>query len=128
MKKMFLGVLAAVIVLSAGAGTALAAGSACGGGFLDADGDGICDNCGTYHLRSMTGTGRGGNFVDADGDGVCDHYAPGQGGGACGGHGENFVDADGDGACDYYASGLGRGCGRGFQGGCGNGFRSGRGK
>jgi hypothetical protein len=28
---------------------------------VDADGDGICDNC--------TGT----NFVDADGDGVCDN-------------------------------------------------------
>jgi hypothetical protein len=36
-------------------------GSGTGTGFVDADGDGVCDNC--------TGTG----FVDADGDGVCDN-------------------------------------------------------
>lgn len=48
-----------------------------GTGFVDADDDGICDNC--------TGTG----FVDVDGDGICDNCT-----------GTNFVDADGDGICD----------------------------
>jgi len=41
-------------------------GSGAGGtgtGFVDADGDGICDNC-----------GNGMGFVDADGDGVCDNW------------------------------------------------------
>lgn len=41
--------------------------------FVDADGDGVCDNYGTSR-----------NFVDADGDGVCDNY----------GTGRNWVDAE----------------------------------
>jgi hypothetical protein len=49
--------------------------------FVDADGDGVCDDC--------QGTDIG--FVDADGDGVCDN---------CRGTGVDFVDADGDGVCD----------------------------
>ncbi len=36
--------------------------------FVDADGNGICDNYGTY------GCGMGAGYVDADGDGVCDNY------------------------------------------------------
>ena len=63
-------------------------------GFVDADGDGVCDNC-------ASGTcGQG--FVDADGDGVCDNA--GQNGRGLGsGQGNpnaprlGFVDADGDG-------------------------------
>lgn len=43
--------------------------------FLDADGDGICDN---YNTGSCgTGAGRGAGYVDADGDGICDNYAAG---------------------------------------------------
>jgi hypothetical protein len=52
----------------------------CGTGFVDADGDGICDNCGTA-------------FVDADGDGICDNCT-----------GTGYVDANGDGICDNYGS------------------------
>lgn len=87
MKKVFLGVLTAALVLSLGTTSAFAcyhggcgsyAGSPCGVNFVDADGDGICDNC--------SGAGCGVNYVDADGDGVCDNYA---------------------------AAGQGRGCGRG---------------
>lgn len=53
-----------------------------GTGFVDADGDGICDNC--------TGTGKGNNqctnpnctgFVDTNGDGVCDNHTGSGGGG-----------------------------------------------
>ena len=47
-------------------------------GFVDADGDGVCD----YH-----GAGCGTGFVDADGDGVCDHYGTGLGGHHGSGHG-----------------------------------------
>ncbi len=53
--------------------------------FVDADGDGICDNYGTY------GGGLEVGFVDADGDGICDNY----GTYGCG------------------RGGRGRGCGRG---------------
>jgi hypothetical protein len=38
--------------------------------FVDADGDGVCDNNATC---TGTGKGRRVNFVDADGDGVCDN-------------------------------------------------------
>ena len=44
---------------------------ACGRAFVDADGDGVCDNF---------GNGRCAGYVDADGDGVCDR----SGSGACG--------------------------------------------
>ncbi len=66
-----------------------------GPGFVDADGDGVCDN-----------------FVDEDGDGVCDNAGSGQGPG--------FVDEDGDGVCDHAGTGQqgarrGRGMGRRIQ-------------
>lgn len=72
-------------------------------GYMDADGDGICDYCGVSC-----------SFVDADGDGICDNYA------ALCGMGTGYVDADGDGVCDYYGT---YGCGRGGRGGrgCGRG-------
>ena len=59
-------------------------------GYVDADGDGVCDNYGSGYC------GNGAGYVDADGDGVCDNYAgqgqgrgqgQGQGGGHHGGHG-----------------------------------------
>lgn len=60
--------------------------------FVDADGDGVCDNIGTQSKS------QGVNFVDADGDGVCDNE------GTCTSNGErkqlNFVDANSDGICD----------------------------
>jgi len=125
MRKVLSGILAAVIVLSVCATTALAAGPGRGRYFVDADGDGICDNCGVYHRCGMAATSRGRNFVDADGDGVCDYYVTGQGrgngrgNGVQGGCGRNFVDTNGDGVCDNYASS--QGCG-------GYGFRSARGR
>lgn len=113
MRKVFLGALAAVIVLSADAGTTFAAGAGSGRYFVDADRDGVCDNAGSMCT-----------YVDADGDGVCDvcvtNYA-----GCLNGDGTAFVDADGDGVCDNYAAGRsrgngqGRGNGRGSQGGRG---------
>lgn len=101
MKKMRIVALSAAVVLTLGITTAFAAG---GRNYVDANGDGVCDNY---------GTGRGAYYVDADGDGVCDN------------RGANclYVDADGDGVCDNYGTGLGgghhggrwgggRGCGR----------------
>ena len=83
-------------------------------GFVDANGDGACDNCGQ-------GNGAMVNFVDANGDGVCDNCAAGGGqaprGPRAGNSGANFVDADGDGLCDN--------CGGGMQGH--NGARNGGG-
>ncbi|RME58570.1 MAG: hypothetical protein D6790_11765 [Caldilineae bacterium] len=104
----------------------------CLGAFVDADGDGVCDNWvdadgdGINDLAPRDGTGnrygfarRGGgwrafsngqpqgtlmrNFVDADGDGVCD----------------NWVDADGDGINDLAprdGTGNRYGAGRMFRG------------
>ena len=101
MYQVFLGALATSIALSMGATSTLAADStakvsqslapvyanaACA--YVDADGDGICDNCDFAH-----GQGWGGNFVDQDGDGVCDNAASG--------------------ACPRVGAGYGRGCGRG---------------
>ncbi len=69
--------------------------------FIDADGDGICDN------RSMgLHRGSGKSFVDADGNGICD---------TCGGEGKclsrgqakGFTDSDGDGICDKRESSKG---------------------
>lgn len=82
-------------------------------GFVDANGDGVCDNCG-----ATSGTGCG-HFVDANGDGICDNHGTGCGHGHGGGCGGNFVDADGDGVCDNF--GTGAGCGQG------NGYGNGRG-
>lgn len=113
MKKAFAGVLAIAIVVSMCATAAFAAGPGCGRHFVDADGDGVCDNAGSRCA-----------YADADGDGVCDicgeaHAQPGGG---------NFVDADGDGVCDNCQSGQGRGCGHSGRGGCGHGGRGGRGR
>ena len=66
MKKIRIAAIAAAVVLALGVTTAFAAG---GRNFVDADGDGICDN---------RGTGRGCWYVDADGDGVCDNYGAGR--------------------------------------------------
>jgi len=59
----------------------------CASTYVDADGDGVCDN---YNDRI--------NFVDTDGDGICDNIGQ-NGRGNCGSC-LNFVDDDGDGICD----------------------------
>jgi|JI10StandDraft_1071094.scaffolds.fasta_scaffold615123_2 hypothetical protein len=90
---------------------------ACGANFVDADGDGVCDNAGAgvgamngqrsaMRGQGMRGTGlqgtgvgngTNGTFVDANGDGQCD----------------TFVDADGDGVNDNAPQdGTGRQIGR----------------
>lgn len=113
MRRALTGILAAVLAVSLCAATAFAAGPRCGRYYVDADGDGICDNAGSRCV-----------YVDANGDGLCDNCGARHGHWAgCGGA---FVDADGDGVCDNFQSGRGRGCGRGGQGGRGNGFRGGR--
>jgi hypothetical protein len=55
-------------------------GTCTGTNFVDADGDGVCDNAGT-------GAGAGTGFVDADGDGVCDNMGTGTGTGTGQGRG-----------------------------------------
>ena len=116
MKKLWIGLSAAVLVVSLCVTGALAAGrhsrwntgaggvSGCSAVcFTDADGDGVCDN---------SGTGCGWYYTDADGDGVCDNSGTG-----CGRY---YTDADGDGVCDNFGTGLDirRGCGQ--HGGCRN--------
>ena len=123
MKKGLLGILAAALVLTVvttgamaaggswhhGAGTGSGASGSCRAGtcqYVDADGDGVCDNCGTAC-----------RYVDADGDGVCDNrgtacrYVDADGDGVCDNRGAacRYVDADGDGVCDNAgACGSGR--------------------
>lgn len=90
MKKVRTGILATALLLSIGVTGAFAAGSgwgrhaACNGAgtptgtacrYIDADGDGICDNCGTG--QGCTGL----YYADADSNGVCDHF---EDGGHCG--------------------------------------------
>lgn len=63
MKKILMGTAVTALVLTVGLTTAFAAG---GRYYVDANGDGICDNRGSYC-----------RFVDADGDGVCDYQGTG---------------------------------------------------
>lgn len=87
-----------------------------GAGFIDKNGDRICDN------RNGRGN-RGRSFTDANNDGICDNNMPR---GTRGG-GRNFADADNNGVCDNFTNGRkGRGFGRG-NGKCdgtGRGFRN----
>jgi len=105
MKKVLISAMAVVLVLSALSLTAFAAGPRTGVrqpagegngpayGFVDENGDGVCDDC--------AGNGGQGQFVDEDGDGVCDL----------------MVDEDGDGVCDNYVGGMRGRQGRGSRGG-----------
>ena len=60
MKKLLIGAAVTALVLTVGFTTAFAAG---GRNYVDANGDGVCDNRGTYC-----------QYMDANGDGVCDNY------------------------------------------------------
>lgn len=78
MKRVLTGILTAALAVSLCAATAFAAGPRCGRYYVDADGDGVCDNIGSRCV-----------YVDANGDGICDNYQSGQGrgcgrGGQCG--------------------------------------------
>ena len=74
MKKILIGTAIAALVLMVGVTGAFAAG---GRNYVDANGDGICDNRGNYC-----------RFVDTDGDGVCDYHGTScRYGGGYSGHG-----------------------------------------
>lgn len=97
MKKVFLGILAAAILVSVGATASLAANVGSGRCFVDTNDDGVCDYADD-----------GCAYTDADGDGVCDHYVSEQGRGC--GYGWGHSHGQGH-------HRQGRGCG--FHGGCG---------
>ena len=59
MKKVLIGTLAVVLVLTAMTAGALAAGRGHASRFVDADGDGICDNYGSDCRGSGCGSGWG---------------------------------------------------------------------
>lgn len=74
MKKILMGTAIAALVLTVGVTGAFAAG---GRNYVDANGDGICDNRGNYC-----------RFIDTDGDGVCDYHGTScRYGGGYSGHG-----------------------------------------
>lgn len=62
MKKIVVSILAAVMVVSIIVTSAFAANNGAGQNFVDADGNGICDN---------TGTGVRCRYTDTDNDGIC---------------------------------------------------------
>lgn len=111
MKKRWLSAAAAAMVLMIGATSAVAWGGQQGSRYVDANGDGICDN-------------RAVQWTDANGDGICDNcagYVDANGDGICdnrgtNGRGAGYVDANGDGVCDNRAAG---GMMRGTRGGMG---------
>ena len=106
MKKLLTGIAVTALLISMSSTTVLAAGRGCGRNFVDNDGvcdyyntscqfvdndgDGICDNCGSNNC------GNGAGYVDADGDGICDNYTAntsqngsGSRRGHCGGRGRH---------------------------------------
>ena len=89
MKKWMKGILIAGVILALSLTWAFAAGPGRGQGagdrdrlrdgsgcetcyYVDADGDGLCDNCGKANGACRT-DGCGRYFADADGDGLCDN-------------------------------------------------------
>ena len=89
---------------------------ACSGwNFVDADGDGVCDNWGSGNQRLRTpgcGLGQGQGFIDADNDGVCDNWN-GQGTGVQRGQGRGLGQGQGQGQGHGNGNGNGGGWGRG---------------
>ena len=87
---------------------------ACSGwNFVDADGDGVCDNWGSGNQRLRTpgcGLGQGQGFIDADNEGVCDNWN-GQGAGVQRGQGRGLGQGQGQG--QGHGNGNGGGWGRG---------------
>lgn len=89
---------------------------ACSGwNFVDADGNGVCDNWGSGNQRLRTpgcGLGQGQGFIDADNDGVCDNWN-GQGAGVQRGQGRGLGQGQGQGQGHGNGNGNGGGWGRG---------------
>ncbi|NQE46451.1 hypothetical protein C5S31_10560 [ANME-1 cluster archaeon GoMg2] len=83
--KLVAGILIAALVATSIGVAAARYGTESGSRYMDANGDGVCDNIGERP-----------GFVDEDDDGVCDN----RGIRGFHGYGRNFVDADGDGICD----------------------------
>lgn len=121
MKRVLTCILILALILALGMATAYAAGPRRGRSdaagtwgltgrqcnWQDANGDGICDNCGMGRDHCQQGGCPG--CVDLDSDGVCDNR------GAC--RGQGYVDLDGDGVCDNRTSGChGGGHGKGCRG------------
>ena len=115
-----------------GKGKGMNGNKGCQSKFIDANGDGVCDNFVDANgdgVCDTKGTGKGKNFVDANGDGVNDNCI-GQGkcrkgmknGNGNAGTGANFIDADGDGVCDNFVDENGDGINDNRKGkGLGNG-------
>ncbi len=83
--------------------------------FVDEDGDGVCDSFTGKAQTSGKGMGQGRGFVDADGDGVCDNMGTRRGlkrGQTDARHEANFIDRDGDGVCDNMGKGMSKNRGR----------------
>ena len=113
MKKILVGALTAAVVLTAGGAVWAAGGRGTGWRYVNANGDGVCDNQGTGYCwvdenndGICDNQGAGCRWVDADGDGICDNQ----------GTGWRYVDENGDGICDNQGAGRGR-MGRWSQGG-----------
>lgn len=126
MKRVLTCILILALILALGMATAYAAGPRRGRSdaagtwgltgrqwnWQDANGDGICDNCG----RNAVGCS---GYADQDGDGICDNCGMAQG--RCQQAGcPGYVDLDGDGVCDNRVV-ASRGChnqGSGLRHGC----------
>jgi len=85
--KLVAGILIAALVATSIGVAAARYGTDSGVRYVDANGDGVCDNIGERP-----------GYVDEDGDGVCDN----QGSRGFRGYGRIFVDTDGDGICDNF--------------------------
>jgi len=70
-----------------------------GAGFVDKDGDGICDNYATHGGKGGMGKGHGAGFVDANNDGICDNAKAGKGMGQGAGQGKGQGQGKGKKGC-----------------------------
>ena len=96
--KKFATILTMVLIFSLCSTTVISAGPRNGRNFVDADGDGICDNYGSNGCGNGYGYGNGYCNGNGNGNGYCN--GNGNGNGYCNGNGNGYVDADGDGVCD----------------------------
>lgn len=102
MKKALISFLAAGIIISAGAGTVLAAGG--NSSPAPARSSRICN-----YVEGTAASGTCTNYIDADNDGICDNYTDSGSrngtcieNGTCIRNGICYNDSDNDGMCDNY--------------------------
>lgn len=104
MKKLFVGIITAALIISVVVISAFSADTGRRNRFVDADGDGVCDNRGVSCQYKEENGKHCGNFTDEDGDGVCDNR-----GTSCqhreekGRHCGKSADKGGNGVCDNRA-------------------------